>query len=206
MPTPTTMRARARVEHASAPLVGQDAHSAELTLEGSRGALVFYRRDRAECERRRRQAAAPLGIEDLATLLQLPADLPLRADTLPPPVRDQLAKLPRGAVTWTGALVCRRAVRPLAVDLVVVRARSTHWDQGLARASRFKPFARRALLVDAPASQRQDLLMQAAFYGIGILEPTPEGLAWALPPEAYRPARHTPAAWHFTEKLHARLP
>jgi hypothetical protein len=206
MPAPTATHARARVQDASALLVGKDAQNAELTLEGSRGALVFYRRDRVECERRRLQAAAPLGAEDLAALLQLPAGMPVRADSLPRPLQDRIARLPHGAVAVDGGIVQRLAVRPLAIDLVVVRARGTHWDDGLARASRFKPFARRALLVDPPASQREDLLMQAAYYGIGILQPAPDGLTWALLPEPYRPRRHTPAAWHFTERLHTRLP
>ncbi|MGW0711466.1 hypothetical protein ACWD4G_36875 [Streptomyces sp. NPDC002643] len=201
-----TARARAFVQHASAPLVGQGAQLAETTIEGSRNTLVFYRRDHLECERRRAQGAAELGIADLTVLLDLPADLPVRLDSLPTPLREQIRALPWGAVTLTGDHVCRRAVRPLTVDLVIVRARSTHWEGGLARASRFKPFARRALLVAPPAHARDELLIRAAYLGIGILEPTAEGLAWTLVPEPYRPRRHTPVAWHFTEQLHVRLP
>ncbi|MGW1163462.1 hypothetical protein ACWD5Q_30330 [Streptomyces sp. NPDC002513] len=199
-------RAWAFVQHASAPLVGQGAQLAETTIEGSRNTLVFYRRDHLECERRRSQAAAELGIADLTVLLDLPADLPVRLDSLPTPLREQIRALPRGAVTLAGDHVCRRAVRPLTVDLVIVRARSAHWEGGLARASRFKPFACRALLVEPPADARDDLLMRAAYLGIGILEPTAGGLSWTLAPEPYRPRRHTPVAWHFTEQLHARLP
>ncbi|WP_416980968.1 hypothetical protein [Streptomyces sp. T028] len=201
-----TARAGAFVQHASASLVGQGAQLAETTIEGSPNTLVFYRRDHLECERRRAQAAAELGIADLTVLLDLPVDLPVRLDSLPTRLRERVRALPRGAVTLTGDHVCRRAVRPLTVDLVIVRARSTHWEGGLARASRFKPFARRALLVDPPAHARDELLMRAAYLGIGILEPAAEGLAWRLGPEPYRPRRHTPVAWHFTEQLHARLP
>ncbi|WP_141202771.1 hypothetical protein [Streptomyces griseorubiginosus] len=203
---PPATRAQASVQHASAPLVGPGAQLAEVTIEGSRNAFVFYRRDRIECERRRDHGAAELGISALTALLDLPVDLPVPLTSLPAPLRKQIAALPRGAVTLTGDYVCRRAVRPLTVDLVIVRARSTHWEQGLARASRFKPFARRALLVAPPAHTRDDLLMRAAYLGIGVLEPTAEGLAWALAPEPYRPRRHTPVAWHFTEQLHTRLP
>ncbi len=199
-------RTRAFVEHASAPLVGEDAQAAEITLEGSRNTLVFYRRDVLECARRRRQAAAPLGLADLTVLLQLPADIAIPLNSLPLPLQDKLPALPCGAVALTDGHVCRQAVRPLTVDLVVVRARSTHWEDGLARASRFRTFARRALLVDPPAAARDDLLMRAAYLGIGILEPTAEGLTWALLPEPHRPRRHTAVAWHFTEQLHARLP
>ncbi|QOV33233.1 hypothetical protein IM697_23605 [Streptomyces ferrugineus] len=197
---------RAFVEHASALLVGEGVQTAEMTLEGSRNTLVFYRRDHLECERRRQQDAAPLGIGALTALLQLPADIPIPLHSLPEALQAKLPKLPRGAVTLTGDHVCRQAVRPLTVDLAVVRARSTHWEGGLARASRFRTFTRRALLVDPPAPARDDLLMRAAYLGIGILEPATDGLAWALLPEPYRPRRHTAVAWHFTEQLHARLP
>ncbi|MFE7029119.1 hypothetical protein ACFU9Y_02335 [Streptomyces sp. NPDC057621] len=201
-----TVRARPSVEHASAPLVGEGAQTAEITIEGNRAALVFYRRDPLECERRRAQTAAALSIKDLTVLLNLPAGIPVPLDSLTQPLRDQISALPRGAVTLTDDHVRRLAVRPLTVDLVVARARATHWEEGLARTSRFKPFARRALLVEAPARERDDLLMQAAYLGIGILEPAAEGLLWALEPEPYRPRRHTPVAWHFTEQLHTRLP
>lgn len=197
---------RAFVEDASAPLLSPAAQTAEITLEGSRNTLVFYRRDPVECARRHRQAAAPLAIGDLTDLLQLPADLPVPLSSLPEPLRDKLPALPHGAVTLTGDHVCRQAVRPLTVDLVVVRARSSHWEDGLARASRFRPYARRALFINPPALARDDLLMRAAYLGIGILEPAADHLAWTLQPEPYRPRRHTAVAWHFTEQLHARLP
>lgn len=203
---PPAARAQASVQHASALLVGPGAQLAEVTIEGSRNAFVFYRRDPIECERRRDHGAAELGIAALTALLDLPVDLPVPLNSLPAPLRKQIPALPRGAVTLTGDHVCRRAVRPLTVDLVIVRARGTHWENGLHRASRFKPFARRALLVTPPAHARDDLLMRAAYLGIGILEPTDGGLAWALEPEPYRPRRHTSIAWHFTEQLHARLP
>jgi hypothetical protein len=207
MAVPAAARAQTLVEHtAVTPLIGENAQAAEVAIEGNRRTLVFYRRDPLECERRRSQTAAPLGIEDLNVLLQLPADIPVRLDSLPEPLRARIRALPRGAVTLTGDHVCRLSVRPLTVDLVVVRARGTHWEGGLARTSRFKPFARRALLVAPPAHQRDDLLMRAAYYGIGILEGTAANCAWALQPEPYRPRHHTPIAWHFTERLHALLP
>ncbi|MER7179504.1 hypothetical protein ABT404_08465 [Streptomyces hyaluromycini] len=197
---------RTVVEDASAGLVGEDAQTAEINLEGSRNVLVFYRRDPVECGRRRHQDAAPLGIGDIAALLELPSGIPVPQASLPQTLQAKLPRLPRGAVTLTGDQVCRQAVRPLTVDLVVIRARSTHWENGLARASYFRPFARRALFVSPPAAARDDLLMRAAYLGVGILEPTAQGPAWALLPEPYRPRRHTAVAWHFTEQLHARLP
>lgn len=205
--TSAAIRRRALIEQACIPLVGEGTRTTEITLEGSRATLVFYRRDPVECERRRSQAAGPLRIDHLTALLQLPTDVPVPLNTLPEPLQRRIQSLPHGAVDFSDDHVCRRAVRPLAVDLVVVRAPRARWDAGLARASRFKPFARRALLVDPPAPDRDDLLMQGSFYGVGILEPASSGnLVWALLPEAYRPLRHTVVAWDFAERLHARVP
>lgn len=206
MATPAATRSQA-LEHVLAPLLGERAQSAELTLMGSRRTLVSYRRDRAEGERRRRCGAAPLGIEDLSVLLQLPADIPVPLASLPQPLRNKARTLPHGAATVTDGHICRRAVRPLTVDLVLIRTHHDRWEDGLVRACHFKSFACRALLLDQPALERDDLCMQAAYYGIGILEPAAEGsLAWTASPEPYRPRRHTPVAWHFTEQLNARLP
>lgn len=206
MASATAVDSRACLERALAPLLGDNTPSAELSLKGNRRTLVSYRRDAAECARRRRHDAAPLAIGHLATLLQLPAELDLPLAALPKPLRDKARALPRAAATVNGTHIRRHAVRPLTVDLIVMRASAHHWTQALIRACDVTPFARCALLLSAPATDHDDLFMRAAYYGIGILEPAPDGPAWALPPEPHRTYRHTPVAWHFTEQLHARLP
>ncbi|PBC71160.1 hypothetical protein BX265_5749 [Streptomyces sp. TLI_235] len=184
------------------PQVSSEGEGVMLSVLGSR-ALLLYRVD--ETEHRRRQAAGsePLdSIPALERLLGLPVGLPVPVGSLPEQagIRD----LPRGAVEWDADLVTRRAVRPLAVDLAVVRAAG--WRTGLERAGRFAPFCRRAVLLDeVPRAGRDETLAEASFYGIGVLVDEPDGIRIALEPEAYRPQRHTAAAWHFVEELYGRL-
>ena len=198
-------RTRAVVQRASAALLSEGVLAAPMLLKGS-DALVFYREDQGECARRRESRAAALDrIDVLATLLQLPVDQPVALASLTPQLRAAVHALPQGAAQVADGQVVRRAVRPLAVDLVVVRSTSPGWRDGLVRAGRFAPFARRALLVDPPAGEREDLLMQAAFYGIGLLMPTGSGAELMVEPGTYRPRRYTAAAWCFVEEFHQRL-
>ncbi|MFJ7241752.1 hypothetical protein ACIQWB_32115 [Streptomyces olivaceus] len=206
MASATAVDSHTRLARALAPLVGDNTPRAELSLKGSRRTLIVYRRDAAECARRRRNDAAPLAVGHLATLLQLPTEIDVPLATLPKPLRDTAHALPRAAATVTATHIRRHAVRPLTVDLIVIRAHAHHWKQGLIRACDVTSFAQCALLLNAPAADRDDLFMRAAYYGIGILEPAPDGPTWALPPEPHRTFRHTPVAWHFTEQLHPRLP
>ncbi|MFD4998706.1 hypothetical protein [Streptomyces buecherae] len=206
MATAAAVDSHARLERALAPLIGDNTPSAELSLKSHRKTLVFYRRNAAECARRRHHRADPLAIGHLATLLELPTELDVPLAALPKPLCERVHTLPRAAATLTATHIRRHAVRPLAVDLALLRTSAHHWNKALIHACDITPFARCALLLNAPAAERDDLYMQAAYYGIGVLEPAPDGPVWAVPPEAYPNFRHTPVAWHFTEQLHARLP
>ncbi|WNO70158.1 hypothetical protein [Streptomyces sp. AM8-1-1] len=194
------------VRAASAALLDSTARSVSLERMGSQ-ALIFYRPDDRECARRMSTSAGRLdNIGVLQTLLELPVGLPVERTTLPQRLQAGIRRLPVGAADLDRSQVVRRAVRPLAVDLAVVRAATAGWRDGLRRASRFAPFCRRALFLDAFPAAREDLLMEAAFYGVGVLVRTgTEGTVMALEPRLYRPQRHTPAAWCFTEEIHQQL-
>lgn len=194
------------VRAASAALLDSTARCISLQLMGSQ-TLVFYRPDETECARRLKTSAARLdSLGALQTLLELPVGLPVQRATLSPRLQAAVRRLPAGAADLDQRDVVRRAVRPLVVDLVVVRATAAGWRDGLRRASRFAPFCRRALVLDGFPSARDDMLMEAAFYGIGVLVCTDaDGTVMVLEPRSYRPQRHTPAAWCFTEELHQQL-
>lgn len=198
------------VRDASAVCLGADAQAVPLHLQGS-NALVFYRLDAAEAQRRRSNRAVRLDrLPVLETLLQLPAGVPIALRDLPASVRAGIRALPAGAASVAGPRgrqeVTRRAVRPLAVDLVVVRASGLGWKSGLERASRFAPFCARAVLLDSSVPRHDDLLMEASFYGIGVLLADEAGdIAMALEPEPYRPPCHTAGAWWFVEDVFQRL-
>lgn len=190
------------VREAALPQVFPESEVAVLSLLGTR-ALVAYRVD--EVEHGRRQAARADRLDSipvLERLLCLPAGIPVAMASLSDPAG--VGVLPQGAVQRGGGMVTRLAVRPLAVDIVVVRVAG--WRNGLERAGRFAPFCCRAVLVDeGPHMGEEGFLAEAAFYGIGVLVKGSEGIRTALEPEAYRPQRYTAAAWHFVEELYARL-
>lgn len=214
MSTVTTLASPAvgaSVRDASAVCVGVQARAGLMDLQGTE-ALVFHRLDAVEVRRRRDAGAGRLDrLPELETLLQLPVGVPVAVRDLPAPVRAGILRLPAGAASVTTGSdrpdeVTRHAVRPLAVDLVVVRASGAGWRSGLERASRFAPFCARALLLDSPVARRDDLLMEADFYGIGVLLAEPGGRTqMVLQPEPYRPPCHTAGAWWFTEDVFTRL-
>ncbi|WP_371521728.1 hypothetical protein [Kitasatospora sp. NBC_01300] len=190
------------VREAALLQVPSNSEGVALSVLGTR-ALLLYRIDEAEHRRREAVGAEKLdSIPVLECLLGLPVDLPVSVGSLPH--RVELRRIPRGAVERDAELVTRRAVRPLTVDLAVVSA--TDWRTGLERAGRFAPFCRRAVLLrSAPYAGLDEILTEAAFYGIGVFVHEQDGIRMALQPEAYRPLRHTAAAWHFVEELYGRL-
>ncbi|MFE2470094.1 hypothetical protein [Streptomyces mirabilis] len=193
------------VRAASAALLDPAALSVSLQLMGSQ-ALLFYRLDEEECARRARVSAARLdSLDALQTLLELPVDEPVALASLPARLRSAVRRLPAGAAETDRREVTRRAVRPLTIDLAVVRANAVGWRGGLEQAGRFAPFCRRALLLDSAPPAAEETLMEAAFYGIGILVADGESVDLLLEPRSYTPRRHTPAAWCFTEEFHHRI-
>jgi hypothetical protein len=205
MATLTSRTADLSVHAAAAAVIPAEAVLARLDVLGSK-TLLFHRYDQVEHARRRTAGAAPLDrIGALQTLMGLPIDEPVALADLETAVRARVRRLPVGAADITREQVVRRAVRPLSLDLAVVGSRAADWRSGLERASRFAPFCPRALVLDRPGGERDEVLMQAAFYGIGVLWDAVDGLELVLAPRPYRPQRHTPAAWHFTEELYQRL-
>ncbi|WP_380281948.1 hypothetical protein [Kitasatospora purpeofusca] len=190
------------VRKAALPQVSPESEGVVLSVLGTR-ALLLYRLDGAEHRRRQAAGAGRLdSIPALECLLGLPVGCRVPVGSLPE--QAQVRCLPRGAVEWDADLVTRRAVRPLAVDLAVVRAAERR--TGLERAGRFAPFCRRAVLLDeVPRAGLDETVVEAAFYGIGVLVHGPDGIRVALEPEAYRPQRHTAAAWEFVEEVYGRL-
>jgi hypothetical protein len=205
MATLTSRMADLSVHEAAAGVIPAEAVPTRLDVLGSK-TLLFHRYDQVEHARRRAVDAAPLDrIGALQTLMGLPVDEPVALADLDAAARAQVRRLPVGAVDITQEQVVRRAVRPLSLDLAVVSSRTADWRSGLERASRFAPFCSRALVLNRPGGERDEVLMQAAFYGIGILWAAADGLELVLAPRPYRPQRYTPAAWQFTEELYERL-
>ncbi|MFJ1997005.1 hypothetical protein [Streptomyces asiaticus] len=191
------------VRAASRTLLEPGGQARTMSVFGAE-ALCFYRLDKAEHARREEASAARLDhLADLESLLTLPAGIPVPLGSLDPTVRRAVRALPSGAVDRDRDTVTRRAVRPLQVDLAVVRASS--WRHGLERAGQFAPFCRRAMLLARRPSRLDEVLTEADFYGTGVFLVSGNDVELVLEPEEYRPPRHTAAAWWFVEDLYHRL-
>ncbi|MFI6567079.1 hypothetical protein [Streptomyces sp. NPDC050534] len=191
------------VRTASAALLETGAQTQVASLQGVE-ALFFYRPDVAEHARRRQAAATRLDrMAALETLLDLPVDAPVPLATLDADQRRAVRALPAGCVDRDRTSVTRRAVRPVHVDLAVVRA--SGWRQGLHDAGRFAPFCRRAMLLTRRPAHLDEALTEADFYGIGVFLAAGDGVEMVLEPAPYRPLRHTAAAWCFMEELYQLL-
>ena len=197
----TTMETRTPfVREASHALLPPDSSAHTVRMWGS-DTLLFRRIDACEHDRRRRTGAARLDrIAHLETLMALPAGVPVPLRSLDSRLRNAVRALPDGAVELDGRCVTRLAVRPMCLELAVVRAGG--WRSGLEAAGRFAPVCRRAMLLEREPPGLEPLLAEAAYYGIGVLLPRADRLEMAAWPAAFRPARHTAAAWLFVEEIY----
>ena len=200
----TTMgRSGPAVLEASRASLPPDATAHVVNLWGSE-VLLFRRLDRREHDRRRGACAGRLdAIGHLETLMALPVDLPVPLRSLEPELRKKIRMLPAGAVELDRRQVTRRAVRPMRPELAVVKAAG--WRDGLEKAGRFAPVCRRAMLLEREPGGLDELLIEASYYGIGVLVPRDGGLEMAGAPEGFRPARHTAAAWLPVEEIYQRI-
>ncbi|MFF8436373.1 hypothetical protein [Streptomyces bacillaris] len=191
------------VRAATAPLLKPDGLAKVMPALGME-ALFFYRMDTAEHERRAAVGAARLDrMHALETLMSLPVGLPVPLSALAQRERRAVRVLPAGAAEQEQRSVTRRAVRPLDVDLAVVRA--TGWKRGLEEAGRFAPYCRRAMLLTRRPARMSEALVEADFYGIGVFLASDDQVEMVLEPRDYRPLRHTAAAWSFVEELYQRV-
>jgi hypothetical protein len=191
------------VRSASNALLPAGCEAVPLRLWGA-DALVFHRIDRAEHARRSAADAQPLDeFRPLEMLMTLPVGIPVPRASLGPTLRSEVRFLPRGAAVWDRQTVTRLAVRPVRVELVVVRAPG--WRSGMDLASQFAPFCRRAMLLERVPGRFEESLMEADFYGIGVFTPSDGGVEMVVEPVEYRPRRHTTAAWRFGEEIYRRI-
>src|SRR4051812_38154538 len=116
------------VRAASRALLEPGGQARTVSVFGSE-ALCFYRLDEAEHARREQVPVARLDhMADLECLLTLPVGIPVPLESLDSAARRAVRLLPTGAADRERTTVTRRAVRPLRVDLAVVRA--SGWHQG----------------------------------------------------------------------------
>ncbi|MFJ9598300.1 hypothetical protein ACIRS3_36865 [Streptomyces virginiae] len=167
-------------------------------------AVVAYRRDAVECKRRATVGMTPLTRPDVLDLLMgLPEGEAVPVTSLSGPERRALKATPKGAVAQSDQTVTRQAVQPLRIDLAIVPGRG--WESAMEKAELFTPFCARAVLVERPLRRKDDAILQADFYGIGLLALVGNELDMLVPPRPFVKRRHTVAGWKFLEDMHTQL-
>jgi hypothetical protein len=160
----------------------------------------------AEDEHRRRIQAGVEAIRDrnlLATLLKIPADIPIRADSLSRYDREVLCRAPAGVAEFLGATVTRLLTPPVRVESVFVPGRQ--WKTGLRSASRFAPYSERTLVLRRLPGDADDLALEASYFGIGVAVHERGRIKSVLDPAPFRPFRFTAASWTFLENVYSTL-
>ncbi len=151
--------------------------------------------------RRRARGLGAIGDRSVINALAgLPAHAEVLRASLPSAVERALRReAAAGTVDGGQGVVRRRAVPPLRVALVVVQ--DTVGPRGLARASRFGPYAQRLLIMPGLPADPTELLLEAAYLGVGVATPEqPDVVA----PAPFTPTRFTSASWAFAEQAYAQ--
>lgn len=185
-------------------LVPREAELAPVEAFGTQ-AVVAYRYDVRERERRAAEGMPPLTRPDVLNLLMaLPLGEPVPASSLSEREQSVLKVLPKGAAVRGNGLVTRRAAQPVHVDMAFVSGRS--WESAMEKAERFTPFCSRTVVVDGALRRKDDAVMRADFYGIGLLAVHGDMVEIVVPPRPFVRRRHTVAGWKFLEDVHRQLP
>lgn len=181
------------------PAVGQ---SARARLRG-RSVCLKARTNPVELTRRARIGLGELTDPGLlGVLTSLPMGEPVPWSMLDRRAQRALRLAPDGTVERIGSRVARLAVVPMIVEAVTLDVTAAR--AGLEAASMFAPFCRRSVRVPA-ASIDDALLLDAAFYGIGIqVRDTPTSRT-VLEPAPFVVRRWTWASWQFHEQAWAQL-
>jgi hypothetical protein len=167
-------------------------------------ALLWYRIDPREHQRRRRMHLGPiLNPEVLNLLLGLPVGMSVPITSLAPLERSALRLAPSGAIAVDAGALTRHAVHPLSVDLAIISAE--RWRSGLEIAGRFAPFCSRVLMLRSRPGDADDLRAQADLYGIGAVVAHGTELDVLVSPQPFRRRRFTAAGWLFVEEVYQQV-
>jgi hypothetical protein len=136
-------------------------------------------------------------------LLGLPHGRPVPCGSLTGRERHLLRSLPAGSVESTNGTVIRRVVVPLRVELAAVRAND--WRRGLDQASLFAPFCSRAVVLGRVPDDADALLVEAAYYGVGVVVAETGEVQVLAHPEPFSRQGHKAAGWWFAEEIYAQV-
>lgn len=165
---------------------------------------VVYRTDASEIARRRAEGFTGVTRLDLLDLfLGLPLGMPVLAASLTRREKNLLRQAPDGCVEVQSGLVTRHLTVPLTVEMAVVAA--DDWNTALDRASEFAPFCNRAILLSQLPGDVDHLLIEAAYYGIGVAVVYGADVELLAAPERFIKRHYKAAGWWFAEEVYRQV-
>jgi hypothetical protein len=138
----------------------------------------------------------------LGVLATLPIGEPFAWSMLDRRAQRVLGSAPEGVLERAGKNAVRLLTPPVTVEAVSLLARVAR--AGLETASTFAPFCRRTVVLPDVAVN-DDILLEAAYYGIGVSVCSGETIRIATEPAPFVVRRWTWALWQFHEEAWAEL-
>lgn len=173
------------------------AHMVDLAMLGTR-AHVAVDVDLNELDRRVRAGVPALTDRILLRhLVTLPFGEPVRQQDLSPAALSVLGSAPDGTVELTRQHVVR-IIRPV----ITLRGAATaggRWNTGLNAVSPYAAFCPRVFALTATVPDLEHAALEAALYGIGLVQAQPGQDAQLRVPPAPKVATFGPASWRVRE-------
>lgn len=185
--------------------VGTQSRDVPVRLRGVDG-LADVSIDLLEHDRRAAVGAAgrPLGgVWVLDALLTLPEQVSVPVDHVDPAILAQVTKSPHALAYPVSDAVCRVG-RPAATARLV-SIPTDNWRRGVQQAHRLAPYCARRIILATEPRRLGLMLLEASYWGIGVMIQDGRAEREVLAPAAFIPTRYTGAAWSFDEILYSQV-
>jgi hypothetical protein len=147
------------------------------------------------------RALGPMGALD--ALLTFPERVSVPVEQVDPVLLAKAAQSQAALVYPSPETVCRVG-RP-AASIRLFSLPTSDWRRGIQQAHRLAPYSARRLVLSTEPKSVDRLLLEASYWGIGVLIRSTEGERELLAPGEFSPTRYTGAAWLFDEDVYTQV-
>ncbi|MBB5801151.1 hypothetical protein F4560_000919 [Saccharothrix ecbatanensis] len=181
-------------------LPDRDTSSTKVRIFGT-SATIVHRTHHAEHGRRCGEGLGHLdSMELLDVLMGLPSGEAVPLSAVGPSSLRVLRRAPSGVVNFTPRSVTRLVV-PVVTPLLAV-VYSSHWRDGLVRASEFAAYCPRMFVARELPENADEVLVEASWYGVGVAVGPRSAPTVVLDPEPLSEWRPSVAWWRFCERVY----
>lgn len=175
------------------------------SFHGYSGATLHLTINPTEHARRQDAGLGPVtNWSILDTCMTLPHNEPLPWKGLTPRHQEDVHRAPAGVFQITDPrhqTVTRLLLRPCRIERATVRA-ATASATALGKVTSFAPMCERHLIITR-RPRMPETLIEFGYWGVGLYLDHGGELETLVEPVPWRPRRHTPAGWRFTERAYA---